>query len=154
MPIICPWKRTWPFIWTNVNPLTPKRRFLNIFDIVLLLHYLPLEKGVVIYFNKLESLLPNDLCTKFGWNWPGGSREEVEIVKSLQTEGRTDEQTDKWQTTGDRKSSLDLSALVNLKRSWFHPELYNTSQLFSWNCLFLSIRKCFETYFEFWIIYS
>ena len=32
-------------------------------------------------------------CAKFGWNWPNGSGEEDENVKSLQTDGQTDE----WQ---------------------------------------------------------
>ena len=47
------------------------------------------------------------LCAKFGWNWPSGSGEEVENVKSLQTDrqtdGQTDGQTDR-QTTNDRWS--------------------------------------------------
>ena len=38
------------------------------------------------------------LCAKFGLNWPSGSGEEDENVKSLQTDrqtdGRTDGQTD------------------------------------------------------------
>ena len=80
--IISPWKRTGPFIWTNLNPLHPRM-----------------------------------LCAKFGWNWPSGSRVEDENVKSLQTDGRTDRQTDRRtdrrQTTGDQKSSLELSAQVS-----------------------------------------
>ena len=57
--IISPWKRAWPFIWTNLNPLHPRM-----------------------------------LCAKFGWNWPSGSGEEDEHVKSLQTDRQTDGQTD------------------------------------------------------------
>ena len=34
------------------------------------------------------------LCAKFGWNWPSGSGEEDENVKSLQTDRQTDGQTD------------------------------------------------------------
>ena len=34
------------------------------------------------------------LCVKFGLNWPSGSGEEDENVKSLQTDGRTDGRTD------------------------------------------------------------
>ena len=34
------------------------------------------------------------LCAKFGWNWPSGSWEEDENVKSLLTDGNTD----RWQT--------------------------------------------------------
>ena len=31
-------------------------------------------------------------CAKFIWKWPSGSGEEDENVKSLQTDGQTDEQ--------------------------------------------------------------
>ena len=43
-------------------------------------------------------------------NWPSGSGEEDENVKSLQTEGYTD-----GRTKGDQKSSLKFSAQVRLK---------------------------------------
>ena len=43
------------------------------------------------------------LCAKFGWNWPSGSEEEDENVKSLQTDKQTDGRTDR-QTTDDRWS--------------------------------------------------
>ena len=33
------------------------------------------------------------LCTKFGWNWRGGSGEEVEKVNLLQADGPTDGRT-------------------------------------------------------------
>jgi hypothetical protein len=49
------------------------------------------------------------ICAKSGQNWPSGSGEEVENVKSLQTDGRTNGR----RTTGDQKSSLDLSAQVS-----------------------------------------
>jgi hypothetical protein len=42
------------------------------------------------------------ICVKSGQNWPGGSGEEVENVKVYR-------QTDR-PTTGDQKSSLQLSA--------------------------------------------
>ena len=36
-------------------------------------YYLPLEKAVALYLNKLESLNNSRmLCAKFGWNWPIG----------------------------------------------------------------------------------
>ena len=58
--IISPWKRTWPFICTNLN-----------------------------------SLHLWMICAKFDWNWPIGSGEEGENVKSLQTDGQTDRRTDR-----------------------------------------------------------
>lgn len=33
-------------------------------------------------------------CTKFGYIWPSGSKEEVQNVKSLHTGGRTDGQAE------------------------------------------------------------
>ena len=59
----------------------------------------------------MNPLHPGILCAKFGWNWPSGSGEEDENVKSLQTDG----QTDRRRTTGDQNSSLELSALCELK---------------------------------------
>ena len=47
------------------------------------------------------------LYAKFGW--PSGSREDEENVKSLQTVGQT-----RGRTTGDQKSSLELSDQVSL----------------------------------------
>ena len=75
--IISPWKRVWPFIWTDFNPYQPRM-----------------------------------LWAKLGWNLPSGSRED-ENVKSLQTDKWTDGQMDGWQTPGDQKSSLELSAQVS-----------------------------------------
>ena len=49
---------------------------------------------------------PRMLWVQFGWNWPGGSWEEDENVKSLQTDRQTDRQTDGRQafSSGDLKS--------------------------------------------------
>ena len=74
------------FIWPNLNPLHPRMLCLveigpavlekKIFKIrqriFLFRSYLPLEKGVALQLNKPDALF----CAKFGWNWPGGSREE------------------------------------------------------------------------------
>ena len=74
-----PWKRTWPFLWLNWNPHYPRMLcakfgwnkavdsgefFLNSFNIFTHFRtYLPLEKGVTLYFNKFESPLPKEaLC--------------------------------------------------------------------------------------------
>ena len=63
------------------------------------------------------------LCAKIGWNWPSGSGEEDEHVKSLQADGRTDGQTDR-QTTDDRWSE---------KLTWaFSSGELKTLKLLSW----------------------
>ena len=103
--IISPWKRMWHFIWTNLNPFHPRMlcakfgwnwpyefflNFVNVFS--LFRNYLPLDKSVALYFNKLESLSPKDaLCqvrSKFTqWIW----RRRWKCEKF--TDGRTDSRT-------------------------------------------------------------
>ena len=49
------------------------RRFLNFINVFSpFRNYLPLEIGVVLYFDELESPSHEMLCAKFGWNWPSG----------------------------------------------------------------------------------
>ena len=43
----------------------------------------PLEKDLALHLYKLESPLPKNTSIKFDWNWPSGSEEEDEDVKSL-----------------------------------------------------------------------
>ena len=90
--VISPWKRVWPFIFTNLNTLNQGcfasslfiltqwfliRRFLNFVNVYSLFrNYLPLEKG-------LDSHHPSMLCAKFGWNWPSGSWEEDISISSM-----------------------------------------------------------------------
>ena len=75
--------------------------------------YLPLKKGVVLHL-PLNSRM---LCANFGWNWPTGSCEEVENVKSFQTDIRTDGQTDAGRqlirklTSGELKSQCIFANL-------------------------------------------
>ena len=83
-------------------------KFVNV--ISLFLYYIPLDKGVALFWNKLESPIPKDALYQVCWNWPSGSWEEDENVKSLQTDGR--------QTTGDQKSSLELSAQWAKTHGW------------------------------------
>ena len=52
-------------------------------------------------------------CAKFGWNWPSGSGEQDENMKSLQT--------DRQQSTSDHKSSIELSDQVVSLRGAFGP---------------------------------
>ena len=71
-------------VWLNLIQRFLRRRFLKFVNVILLFHcYLPLERGVALHLNKLESLHPGMLCAKFCWNWPFGSGEE-ENMKSLQ----------------------------------------------------------------------
>ena len=123
--IISPLKRTWPFIWTNLN--SPYSRMISIkFDwnwpagsgedfkkISVYFYYFaiisPCRRVLPFIWTNLNPLPPRMICGKFGWNWPSSSGEEVENVKSLQRDG----QTDGRRTTGDQKSSLELSAQVS-----------------------------------------
>ena len=51
-------------VWLKLAQWFYRRRFLNIFNLILhFRYYLPLEKGVALHLNKLESPLPKDaLC--------------------------------------------------------------------------------------------
>ena len=73
----------------------------------------PWKRAGPFIWTNLNPLHLRMLCAKFGWNWFSGSGEEDENVKSLQTDGRTDRQTDRRRTTGDQKSSFELSAQVS-----------------------------------------
>jgi hypothetical protein len=71
--------------------------------------YLPLEKSNPLHLNNLEFPSPkDDLCQVLlklaQWFWKRSRK-----CKSLQTDGRTDGR----RTTGDQKSSLELSAQVS-----------------------------------------
>ena len=63
----------------------------------------PWKRAGPFIWTNLNPLHPRMLCAKFDWNWSSGSGEEDENVKSLQTDRRTDGQTDR-QTTDDRWS--------------------------------------------------
>ena len=62
-------------VWFKIGKWLWRKRFLNISNIILLIrYYLPLEKGVALHFNKLESPSPKDaLCkvwlTLAQWIW-------------------------------------------------------------------------------------
>ena len=70
-----------------------------------ILHFLllsPIGKGLT----NLNPLYPRMLCAKFGRNSPSGSGAEVEIVKSLQTDRKTDGQTERHTTHNGRLEKL------------------------------------------------
>ena len=106
--IISPLKRTCPFIWTNLNSLHPRmictkfdrnwssgsgeEDFLNFLVYFCFFAIIsPCRKALPFIWTKLNPLAPRMICSKFGWNWPSGSGEEVENVKVYR---QTDRQTD------------------------------------------------------------
>ena len=91
----------------------------------------PFKRAWLFICTNLNPLHPRILCAKFGWNWPRGSGEEDENVKSLQTaDGRTH-----GRTTGDQISSLELSARVSLNDFKILADYFkNILSLCSWSC--------------------
>ena len=61
-------------VWLKFAQWFWRRRFLNIFNIILHFRYnLPLEKGVALHYSKnWNPLHPSMLGDKFGRNWPSG----------------------------------------------------------------------------------
>ena len=87
---------------------------LKVFNLFLFFpNYLPFGKGLALHFNKLESPSSRDtLCHVWlklaQWFWS----------RRWKCEKFTDGQTDRWRTTGDQKSSLELSAQVSFQLRW------------------------------------
>ena len=55
------------------------------------------------------------LCAKFGRNWPSGSEEEDEDVKSLLTERQTDgHRTGRQRTPDDQETALEFTTLIRM----------------------------------------
>ena len=120
--IISPWKRGWPFLWTKLNPLNPRMLCAkyswnwlsgsgeeDFLISSMYFHYFviisPWKRAGPFIWTNLNPHYPRMLCAKFGWDWPSGSWEEEENVKSLQTDGQTNRRTDGRRTTGDQKFS-------------------------------------------------
>ena len=135
--IISPCKRAGPFIWTNLNPLHPRMLcakfgwnwpsgFGEGDFLISSMHFRyfviisPWKRAGPFIWTNLNPLHPRMLWAKFGWNWPCGSGEEDENVKSLQTDGQTDRRTDR-QTTDERWSEKLTWAFSSgeLKISYF-----------------------------------
>ena len=92
------------------------RRFLKVVNYV---YYFPIispfGKGVALHLNKLQSSSPRDtLCQVLlklaQWFWR----------RRWKCEKFTDGRTDRRRSTGDQKSSLELSAPLSLKRQWIY----------------------------------
>ena len=60
----------------------------------------------------LNPLNQRMLCAKFRLNWPSDPGKD-ENVKSVQTDGRTNGQTEERRTTGNQKSSGELKTMSN-----------------------------------------
>ena len=97
--VISPWKRAGPLIWTNLNPLHQRMLWAKFCwnwpsgsgeeDFLILSMYFcyfviisPWKRAGPLIWTNLNPLHPRMLCAKFGWNWPSGSGEEDENVKS------------------------------------------------------------------------
>ena len=92
-------------------------------------NYLPLEKGGALHLKKnLNPLHPGILCAKFGWNWPSGSGDEDENVKSLQTDGRTDVLTD-----GGTDDGQQVIRKAHLSFQQNYLSVCGFSQILSWS---------------------
>ena len=94
-------------VWMKLAQWFWRRRFFSVVNVFSLFrNYLPLEKSGALHLNKLECPLPKDALCQVWLKWPGGSGEEDENVKSLQTDGRTDRQTDRRKVI--RKANLSF----------------------------------------------
>ena len=97
--IISPWRRAWPFIWKNLIPSTQEcfvPSLVKIDPVVLEKKIFKISSMYFRYFVIISPWKrawpiicinfnphhPRMLCAKF-WNWPSGSGEEDENVKSL-----------------------------------------------------------------------
>ena len=127
------------FIWRNLNPPHPRMLCAkigwnwligsgeeNFLIMSMYFRYFVIislwkRAGPFIWTN-LNPLHPGILCAKFSWNWPSGSGEQDENVKSLQTDGWTDGRTD-IQTTDDwwseKHSSGELKMTKNMHKIVF-----------------------------------
>jgi hypothetical protein len=116
--IIPPLKRIWQLILTNLNSLHTKiictkfhwnrfagsgeqdyKKKFSVFS--LFRYYIPLHKGNPLHLNKLEPPSPKDNLCQVWLNLAELFWRRCRKCKSLQT-------TDRRQTTGDQKSSLNL----------------------------------------------
>ena len=122
--VISIWKRAGPFHWTNLKPLHPRMHCImfgwkysvvlekilfNHFNVFSKFLYYPLwEKGKSLHLNPHH---PRMLCAKFDWNWPSGSWEEDENVRSLQTDELTmdNRQLEKFQLRWTKNDNCTLN---------------------------------------------
>ena len=95
--IISPFQKSWilhlnkfefPFpkdalwqAWLKLAQWFCRRRFFKFVNVILQVrNYLPVEKRKWTFvWTNLNPLRPRMLCAKFGWNWPSGSWEAIQI---------------------------------------------------------------------------
>ena len=78
-------------VWLTLAQWFWRRGFLYfVNEFSLFRTYPPWKRAGSFIWGNLITLHQGILCAKFGWNWPSGSGEEDENVKSLQTDGQTD----------------------------------------------------------------
>ena len=104
----------------HIAHLRKRFKSINMYDYIItlikrrknIINFMRIYK--IFIWRNLKQFNPRMPWARFGWNWSSGSGEEDKKVKSLQTDGQTDRQTDKQtdrrRTTGDQKSSLELSS--------------------------------------------
>ena len=134
------------FIWRNLNPLHPRMLCAkfgwswisgsgeeDFLISSIYFHYFviisPWERAGPFIWINLNALYPRMLCAKFGWNWPSGSGEEDENVKSLRKRRRT--------TTTDNGQILIRKAHLSLWLRWAKKGLM-------WHLEFLKERNIKE----------
>ena len=123
----------WFFIWRNLKPLHPRMLcakfgwnwlsgsgeedfIISSMYVCSFVNISPWKRAGPFIWTNLNPFHPMMQCAKLGWNWPSGSGDEIENVKSFtdgRTDGRTNGRTDRRRTTGDQKSSLELSTQVS-----------------------------------------
>ena len=109
--IISTWENARPFIWTNLNPLqfrmhcakfgwnwpsgSGKEYFFKISSMYFRYFVIisPWEYAGPFIWTNLNALHLRMLCAKLDWNWPSGSGEGDENVKSLRKSQRRQRQT-------------------------------------------------------------
>ena len=123
-----------------------------------------MERSGALHLNKLESFYPRMpcakfgwnwlrvwsfiwtnlnlihlgiLCAKFGWNWPSGYGGEDENVNSLQTDRRTDRQTD------DRRQVI-RKAHLSFQLRWAKNNRHNEETILYRSILIEESSNCYR----------
>ena len=121
-------------------------KFVNVFSIFR--YHSPLERVWHFILKNLNPLHPRMLCAKFGWNWPSGSGEEDENVKSLHqdrgSDGRRDRQTDDGQQA-IKKAPLSFHPRWATKK---HIQIKSKFWNVHWISLFDAILRSNQEWFS------